>query len=187
MKKLVTPAEGSARYFAGKLLTGGHHYALVSEADTYAARQITLGEVEVLTAGDTVVRLPDAAQEQVLKEIVQDYLKTNIWDKNEQSYVEHIADAYRFGAEAYTSELNGESEEAVEAKVAAQKAAEEADKAVAEAKLAEEADKAVAEAKLAEEKAAEEAVAKKAAEEAAAKKAAAKLAKEEAAAQKAAE
>ena len=174
MKKLVTPAEGSARYFAGKLLTGGHHYALVSEADTYAARQITLGEVEVLTAGDTVVRLPDAAQEQVLKEIVQDYLKTNIWDKNEQSYVEHIADAYRFGAEAYTSELNGESEEAVEAKVAAQKAAEEADKAVAEAKLA-------------EEKAAEEAVAKKAAEEAAAKKAAAKLAKEEAAAQKAAE
>lgn len=181
MKKLVTPAEGSARYFAGKLLTGGHHYALVSEADTYAARQITLGEVEVLTAGDTVVRLPDVAQEQVLKEIVQDYLKTNIWDKNEQSYVEHIADAYRFGAEAYTSELNGESEEAVEAKVAAQKAAEE------EAAAKKAAEEAAAEAKLAEEKAAEEAAAKKAAEEAAAKKAAAKLAKEEAAAQKAAE
>ena len=143
MKKLVTPAENSARYFSGKLLTGGHHYVLVSEADSYASRQISLGVVEALTVGDVVVKLPEEAVESVLNGIVEEYIQTKPWNKDESTYAEYRANAYIYAAEAYSSELKGESLEQVEAAntvtatekaalLKAEKAALKAEKAAAE-------------------------------------------------------
>ena len=190
MKNLLTPKTGSSRYFAGRLLTGGRHYVLVSEADSFAKRQVLLGDVELLEGTDgKAVTLPDSASDVELKNILADYMTTNPWVAEESTYEEYVADCYRFSAAAYSSELNGETEEseeekrAAEAEKAAQEAAEKeaAEKAAQEA-AQEAADKEAAEKALADEKeAAEKALAdeKEAAEKAAAaeKSAAAKAAK----------
>lgn len=178
MKNLLTPKTGSSRYFAGRLLTGGRHYVLVSEADSFAKRQVLLGDVELLEGTDgKAVTLPDSASDVELKNILADYMTTNPWVAEESTYEEYVADCYRFSAAAYSSELNGETEESEEEKRAAEAAAlaaaeaekEAAEKAAQEA-AQEAADKEAAEKALADEKEAAEKAA--AAEKTAAAKAA---------------
>lgn len=174
MKNLLTPKTGSSRYFAGRLLTGGRHYVLVSEADSFAKRQVLLGDVELLEGTDgKAVTLPDSASDVELKNILADYMTTNPWVAEESTYEEYVADCYRFSAAAYSSELNGETEESEEEKRAAEAAAlaaAEAEKEAAEKAAQEAADKEAAEKALADEK---EAAEKEAAEKAAAEKTAA--------------
>ena len=185
MKNLLTPKTGSSRYFAGRLLTGGRHYVLVSEADSFAKRQVLLGDVELLEGTDgKAVTLPDSASDVELKNILADYMTTNPWVAEESTYEEYVADCYRFSAAAYSSELNGETEESEEEKRAAEAAALAAAEAEKEAAAlaAAEAEKEAAE-KAAQE-AAQEAADKEAAEKALAdeKEAAEKEAAEKAAA-----
>lgn len=108
MKRLLTPIVGTSVYLAGTTLTGGRDYVLVQENDDYANMLILQQRLTVLATGDKAVMLPEEAQFSVLEEILTEHLVANKWNPAGASdYEEHLANAYRFAAESYTSELNG--------------------------------------------------------------------------------
>lgn len=114
MKRLLTPLIGTTLYAMSATLTGGRDYVLVSEDDSYASNLVLNQKLTALATGEKIVLLPDEANLDDLNAIVTSYKVSKPWDKEKESYEEYTANAYRFAAEAYTAELNGEAQETVE-------------------------------------------------------------------------
>lgn len=110
MKRLLTPLIGTTLYAMSTTLTGGRDYVLVSEDDSYASNLVLNQKLTALATGENIVLLPDEANLDDLNAIVTSYKVSKPWDKAKESYEEYIANAYRFAAEAYTAELQGEAE-----------------------------------------------------------------------------
>lgn len=114
MKRLLTPIIGKTIHAMDATLTGGRDYVLVSEQDSYAANLVLNQKLTALATGENMVLLPDEANLETLNSIVISYKVSNPWKPEEQTYEDYVANAYRYAAEAYTAELNGEAQETVE-------------------------------------------------------------------------
>ena len=112
MKRLLTPQVGRTIYAMETTLTGGRDYVLVSDADGYANTLVLTGKLTPLAVNEKIIWLPDEAKLSELKEVLNEYTKTNVWNPEDEPYEQYIANAYIYAAEAYTSELNNKGKEA---------------------------------------------------------------------------
>lgn len=110
MKRLVTPKANTTLQIYGHTLTGGRDFLLTSEVDSYIANQLQIQRLTVLSIKDNPILLPDNAKSEVLEQIVREQKKSKPWNPKEEKYEQYISNVYIFAAEAYASELNGESE-----------------------------------------------------------------------------
>ena len=111
MKRLLTPKPDTCYSINGQSLSGGRDFVLVDVNDSYTNMLVLQQRLNILATGDKPVLLPDSANNGTLLAIVKDTEISRPWDSTKETYTEYRENLFRFAAEAYTAELNGENPE----------------------------------------------------------------------------